>query len=61
VRACLLLLLLLQAEKLVGRLDQLRATAGDLGLSMFKVAKFEVRLGQGGWGMGCCGLHHHHD
>lgn len=34
-----------QAEKLVGRLDQLGATAGDLGLSLFKVAKFEVSSG----------------
>ncbi|WIA09894.1 hypothetical protein OEZ85_010108 [Tetradesmus obliquus] len=33
------------AEKLVGRLDQLGATAGDLGLSMFKVAKFEEAEG----------------
>lgn len=32
-----------QAEKLVGKLDQLGATLGDLGLSLFKVAKFEVR------------------
>lgn len=38
-------LVLLQAEKLVGKLDQLGATAGDLGLSLFKVAKFEVRHG----------------
>lgn len=33
----------LQAEKLVAKLDALGATAGDLGLSLFKVAKFEVR------------------
>jgi hypothetical protein len=32
-----------QAEKLVGKLDALGSTAGDLGLSLFKVAKFEVR------------------
>lgn len=31
-----------QAEKLVAKLDALGATAGDLGLSLFKVAKFEV-------------------
>lgn len=36
--------LIIQAEKLVGKLDQLGATAGDLGLSLFKVAKFEVRI-----------------
>jgi hypothetical protein len=35
----------LQAEKLVAKLDALGTTAGDLGLSMFKVAKFEVRTG----------------
>lgn len=35
--------LLCQAEKLVAKLDALGATAGDLGLSLFKVAKFEVR------------------
>ncbi|KAF6260499.1 hypothetical protein COO60DRAFT_1684872 [Scenedesmus sp. NREL 46B-D3] len=33
------------AEKLVGKLDQLGSTAGDLGLSMFKVAKFEEAEG----------------
>lgn len=33
---------LTQAEKLVAKLDALGATAGDLGLSLFKVAKFEV-------------------
>lgn len=32
-----------QAEKLVAKLDALGTTAGDLGLSLFKVAKFEVR------------------
>jgi hypothetical protein len=32
-----------QAEKLVAKLDTLGSTAGDLGLSLFKVAKFEVR------------------
>jgi hypothetical protein len=36
-------LLCVQAEKLVAKLDALGATAGDLGLSLFKVAKFEVR------------------
>lgn len=35
----------LQAEKLVAKLDALGTTAGDLGLSLFKVAKFEVRAG----------------
>lgn len=34
----------MQAEKLVAKLDALGATAGDLGLSLFKVAKFEVRI-----------------
>ncbi len=34
--------LCVQAEKLVAKLDALGATAGDLGLSLFKVAKFEV-------------------
>jgi hypothetical protein len=38
------LLVYVQAEKLVAKLDALGATAGDLGLSLFKVAKFEVRL-----------------
>lgn len=37
------LLVCVQAEKLVAKLDALGATAGDLGLSLFKVAKFEVR------------------
>eukprot|EP00879_Flechtneria_rotunda_P009329 GHRR01009767.1.p2 GENE.GHRR01009767.1~~GHRR01009767.1.p2 ORF type:complete len:234 (+),score=100.44 GHRR01009767.1:1672-2373(+) len=36
---------MLQAEKLVGKLDQLGATAGDLGLSLFKVAKLEEAEG----------------
>jgi hypothetical protein len=36
------LLVYVQAEKLVAKLDALGATAGDLGLSLFKVAKFEV-------------------
>lgn len=39
----LLVAVAVQAEKLVGKLDQLGGTAGDLGLSLFKVAKFEVR------------------
>lgn len=33
------------AEKLVGKLDALGSTAGDLGLSLFKVAKFEEAEG----------------
>eukprot|EP00775_Hariotina_reticulata_P008356 gene8356-8540_t len=34
-----------EAEKLVAKLDQLGAAAGDLGLSLFKVAKFEEAEG----------------
>lgn len=39
---CIFLAVACQAEKLVAKLDALGGTAGDLGLSLFKVAKFEV-------------------
>ena len=41
----LLLLLVLQAERVIDKLDKLGAVHGDLGLSLFKVAKFEEAEG----------------
>jgi hypothetical protein len=38
-------LLLVQAERVIDKMDKLGAVHGDLGLSLFKVAKFEEAEG----------------